>query len=105
MKRRLQWFCSCALLCALLVYHLFLLTAGLYPLVQSFAPFAWFERNGFRFYLFHLPTPLLVFMWLYKPLQMSPVAFVLLNIAITLTVTTVIVIASRKLEEKLGIRL
>ena len=94
-----------SLLCALLVYHMFLLTAGLYPLLQSFAPFAWFERNGFRFYLFHLPTPLLVFMWLYKPLQLPPVAFVLLNIAITLTVTTVIVIASRKLEEKLGITL
>ena len=51
-----------SLLCALLVYHMFLLTAGLYPLLQAFAPFAWFERNGFRFYLFHLPTPLLVFM-------------------------------------------
>ena len=66
---------------------------------------AWFERNGFRFYLFHLPTPLLVFMWLYKPLQLPPAAFVLLNVAITLAVTTVIVAASRKLEEKLGIRL
>ena len=44
-------------------------------------------------------------MWLYKPLQLPPVAFVLLNVAITLAVTTALVAASRKLEEKLGIRL
>lgn len=94
-----------SLLCALLGYHLFLLAAGVYPRLKAFAPFAWFERNGFRFYLFHLPTPLVVFMWLYKPLQLPPVAFVLLNIAITLAVTTAIVAASRKVEEKLGIRL
>ena len=94
-----------SLLCVLLVYHLFLLSAGLYPLVQSFAPFAWFERNGFRLYLFHLPTPLLVFMWLYKPLQLPPLAFIALNIAITLTVTAAIVAASRKLEARLGLRL
>ena len=94
-----------SLLCALLGYHLFLLTGGLYPLLQSISLFAWFERNGFRFYLFHLPTPLLVFMWLYKPLQLPPVAFVLLNIAITMAVTSVIVLLSRKLEARLGIRL
>ena len=94
-----------SLLCALLMYHMFLLTAGLYPLLHSISLFAWFERNGFRFYLFHLPTPLLVFMWLYKPLQLPPAAFVLLNVAITLAVTAAIVAASRKLEEKLGIRL
>ena len=93
-----------SLLCALLMYHMFLLTAGLYPLLQSISVVTWFERNGFRFYLFHLPTPLLVFMWLYKPLQLPPLAFVLLNIAITLAVTTVIVAASRKIEQKLGIR-
>ena len=94
-----------SLLCALLMYHMFLLTAGLYPRLQSISLFAWFERNGFRFYLFHLPTPLLVFMWLYKPLQLPPAVFVLLNIAITLAVTTVIVVASRKLEKILGIKL
>lgn len=92
-----------SLLCALLLYHLFLLNTWAYSLVQAFPPFAWLERNGFRIYLFHLPTPLLVFMWLYKPLQLPPVAFVLLNIAITLTVTSVIVAISRKVEEKLGI--
>ena len=94
-----------SLLCALLGYHLFLLAGGIYPRLLAFAPYAWFERNGFRLYLFHLPTPLLVFMWLYKPLQLPPVAFILLNIVITLAVTAAIVAASRKLEAKLGIKL
>ena len=44
-------------------------------------------------------------MWLYKPLQLPPVAFVLLNIAITMAVTSAIVLLSRKLEARLGIRL
>lgn len=90
-----------SLLCALLMYHIFLLCSGIYPLLQAVAPFAWFERNAFRFYLFHLPTPLLVFMWLYKPLQLPPVAFALLNIVITLAATSVIVAASHKVEKEL----
>ena len=94
-----------SLLCALLGYHLFLLAGGIYPRLLAFAPYAWFERNGFRLYLFHLPTPLLVFMWLYKPLQLPPAAFILLNIVITLAVTAAIVAASRKLEARLGIKL
>jgi len=94
-----------SLLCALLGYHLFLLAGGIYPWLQALAPYAWFERNGFRLYLFHLPTPLLVFMWLYKPLQLPPVAFIALNVAITLAVTAAIVAASRKLEARLGLRL
>ena len=94
-----------SLLCALLGYHLFLLAGGIYPRLLAFAPYAWFERNGFRLYLFHLPTPLLVFMWLYKPLHLPPVAFILLNVVITLAVTATIVAASRKLEARLGIKL
>lgn len=92
-----------SLLCALLAYHVFLLASGIYSHLKKFAPYAWFERNGFRVYLFHLPTPLLVFMWLYTPLGLSPAAFTALNIIITLAVTALVVAVGRKLEQKLGL--
>jgi hypothetical protein len=94
-----------SLLCALLGYHLSLLAAAVcYSRFQTCRFYTWFERNGFRFYLFHMPTPLLVFMCLYKPLQLPPVAFILLNVVITFAVTTGIVLLSHKIEKKLPLR-
>ena len=91
-----------SLLCALLGYHASLLAAdAFYQRLASSPIYAWFEHNGFRFYLFHMPIPLLVFMGLYRWLPLPPALFVLLNIVITFAVTAGIVTLSHKIEDRL----
>lgn len=89
-------------LCGLTTYLVCLLAAERYhPRLQGWRAYAWLEENGYRLYLFHIPFPLLGFMWLHSRLALPPLAFILLDIALTLTITTLLVLASHRLEPAL----
>ncbi len=86
-------------LCCLATYLVCLLLAEKHhPRLRAWRAYAWLEDNGYRLYLFHMPFPLLGFMWLPPRLALPPLAFILLDIALTLAVTTLVVLASHRLE-------
>lgn len=89
-----------SLLFCLLAYQFFLLTAeGIHQRLHAVRAYAWFERHAFQIYLFHMPTPLLVFMALH-PLGMPPWLLIPLNVGITLAATAAVIrcgVAARQL--------
>ncbi len=77
------------------------LAAGLFlcrpffsPLLNS-APVRYFEKNSFRYYLFHMPLAILSFQLLYPRLRMPPVCLMLASFILTMAATTIVVAISR----------
>jgi len=93
----LSWLVS--VLCCLAAYLACLLSAEPYHArLRAWRAYAWLEDNGYRMYLFHMPIPLLGFMWLHPRLGLPPLGFILLDFAITLAVTALLVVGSRRIE-------
>lgn len=85
---------------ALLTYQLSLLLVRIgFPAKKTSGVYAFFERNTFRFYLFHVPTVLLVFMGLNTLDVLSPWLCILLTVVLTLLITAGVVLCSHKLEQ------
>ena len=84
---------------ALFMYTLcFFVSRRLYPRMKKNRVWAFYESNAFRFYLFHMPTPLVAFALLYPTGMFSPWACIFCVTVITLAVTAAVVYASRGLQ-------
>ena len=53
--------------------------------------YKWMEKQGMKYYLLHMPFPYLIFLGFYSRLHLSPLLFMLLNLAGTLAATTLVV--------------
>lgn len=92
------WFISCV--SCVFTYQASLWTVRLaYARLQKNSVYTYFETNAFRYYLFHMPPALIVFMTLNSHVSLPPVSFILLSFCLTLAVTTAIVAASHALEK------
>ena len=85
---------------SLLAYQICLGTVGMnFPLKDSKGLYACFEKNAFRFYLFHMPTTLVLFKLLSAPDILAPWLCIPAVIILTLLITAVFVRCSHWLEE------
>ena len=93
----LSW--ALGILGALLTYQICLLLVRFgIPAKKASGVFAYFEKNIFRFFLFHSPVVLLIFMGLDATGILSPWLCILATIALTLLVTAGIVHCSHMIE-------
>ncbi|MCC8193328.1 MAG: acyltransferase [Deltaproteobacteria bacterium] len=93
----LAWFLR--VLGALLTYHTCLLFARIgFPAKKGNGAYAYFEKNAFRFYLFHAPTVLLVFLGLNALDILSPWFCIIATTVLTLLITAGVVYGSHVLE-------
>ncbi len=92
------WLLSCICCCA--AYAVALVAANRFPhFLAENRVYRFFERNSFRYYLFHLPPGILVFRALREISSLHPALFVFVSFCITTLLTTIIVIALGRLEE------
>lgn len=87
---------TCCTACLFSYQSSLLLSRNVYRSLQSFSWYRYFEKNAFRYYLFHMPTGLLSFVVLDGIAPFPPVVFVPLSFMLTLAATTGLVAASRK---------
>lgn len=86
---------------ALLIYQLCLGAVRIgFPAKKPTGAVAFFEQNAFRYYLFHMPTTVLVFTLLDNPNGFHPWVCILLTLVSALAITTIVVRCSRALEER-----
>jgi hypothetical protein len=67
---------------------------------HAFLPYRYFEENAFRFYIFHMPTGLLIFQIVNKNTELPALLQILIIFLLCFCITSFIVMASRYLEEK-----
>lgn len=87
----------------ILLFYLLGLVASktIYPYLERCPIYAYFERNSFRYYLFHMPTPIVLFTALASMPRLPAWPAIFLLFFLTLAVTTVLVRASHALEAML----
>lgn len=84
---------------ALSAYQLCLhMTASLYPVLQRFAFYRFFETYSFRYYLFHLPSGLLLFLVLYKWMVLPVMLFIVVSFVLNMLLTTLLVVIFNQFE-------